>query len=217
MARRNDHSKDEIRRLAIDAAFVLLNKQGIEGVTARKIAAEIGYSAGSLYQVFSNLDELFWELNLRTQTKLMNTLKTSVSGQSLSPKALLVSYATDYLAFSKKHPDEWSLLFEHRSSVQSQLPHQMIDQIDALFALVEQPLKTLKPNADSASLSLAAKTLWSGVHGITTLSAHHKLFLPVEGHESAMINQLVSHFLTGWCSQEPMVTDDPVQGKEIAS
>ena len=52
MARRSDHSREELREMAITAAEQIVVEQGYEGLSARKVAAAIGYTVGTLYLVF---------------------------------------------------------------------------------------------------------------------------------------------------------------------
>ncbi|MCZ6887392.1 MAG: TetR family transcriptional regulator [Gammaproteobacteria bacterium] len=48
MARRSDHTREELRALINDATSGLVGERGPEGVTARLIAERIGYAAGTL-------------------------------------------------------------------------------------------------------------------------------------------------------------------------
>ena len=57
MGRRSAHSRDEIRDMAISAASKIVEKQGFQSLTARKVASEIGYTVGTLYHVFRNFDD----------------------------------------------------------------------------------------------------------------------------------------------------------------
>ena len=58
MARRSDHSREELREMALAATEEIIDQQGLAGLTARKVAAGIGYTVGTLYLVFRNLDDL---------------------------------------------------------------------------------------------------------------------------------------------------------------
>ena len=70
LGRRSDHSREEIREMALKAARTLVEKKGYQGLTARKVAKEIGYTVGTLYLVFENLDDLIVALNTETVTEL---------------------------------------------------------------------------------------------------------------------------------------------------
>ena len=66
MARRSDHSRDELRRMALEASKKILTKQGLRGLSTRRIAARMGYSAGTLYQIFDDFDDLILQVNAAT-------------------------------------------------------------------------------------------------------------------------------------------------------
>ncbi len=46
------------KRLFIDAAMKLIEEEGVEGVSIRKVAAITGYNSATLYSYFQNLDHL---------------------------------------------------------------------------------------------------------------------------------------------------------------
>ena len=66
MGRRNEHTRDELREIGLRAAEELVAAHGLAGLSARKVAARIGYTVGSLYMVFRNLDDLIAQMNERT-------------------------------------------------------------------------------------------------------------------------------------------------------
>ena len=47
MARRSDHSREELYDLALSAAREIAEAEGLRGLTARRIAEKIGYTPGS--------------------------------------------------------------------------------------------------------------------------------------------------------------------------
>ena len=54
MGRRNEHSRDEIKEMAIEAGKKIIVEEGFSNLGARKIARAIGYTVGTLYNVFDN-------------------------------------------------------------------------------------------------------------------------------------------------------------------
>lgn len=195
MARRNDHSRDEIKALALDAAEALLIEEGVAGVSARKVATRIGYTAGSLYQVFANLDDLYWQINLRTLKRLNSAL---FPRQSLGAAEQLAGLASDYVTFAKQHHALWSLLFEHRSASSCSMPEALSQQIEHLFQEIEVLLARLNPRADSEQVRFAARAVWGGVHGVAVLTLRDKLFLQQTTAEQAILASLIENFINGW-------------------
>ena len=90
MARRNDHSREELYQLALGAARDIAEAEGLRGLTARRIAAEIGYSVGTLYNVFVNLDDLIIHLNGSTLDQLYKALSQGSRSGAVLLALLLV-------------------------------------------------------------------------------------------------------------------------------
>lgn len=63
MGRRNEHTREELREISLRAAEQLVTAHGLDGLSARKVASAIGYTVGSLYMVFRNLDDLILQMN----------------------------------------------------------------------------------------------------------------------------------------------------------
>ncbi len=55
MGRRAVHSPEELRQLILDASRTIVETNGISGLSAREIARVIGYSPGTLYNIFETL------------------------------------------------------------------------------------------------------------------------------------------------------------------
>ena len=85
MGRRSEHSRDQIAGMALEAASRLVQAHGLSGLSARRIAAEIGYTPGTLYLVFRNLDELILHLNGTTLDALFQRLETAHGETRKSP------------------------------------------------------------------------------------------------------------------------------------
>jgi AcrR family transcriptional regulator len=197
MARRNDHSRDEIREMALKAAEDLLDRQGAAGLSTRKIAAEIGYTVGSLYLVFHNLDDLIVQVNARTLTQLAEWLdQATARGQDAS--AGLIELGRAYLHFAALHRGRWELIFDHRLTPGVLLPEWYRRQVLSLFARVEALLAGLAPNRPQADHALAARALWSGVHGVCTLALGGKLDIAGIADAEKLTDSLMLNYLSGW-------------------
>ncbi|MGR9101483.1 MAG: TetR/AcrR family transcriptional regulator, partial [Gammaproteobacteria bacterium] len=169
MARRNEHSLDEIRMMVLDAAEAIAAEEGLSGLKVRKIAMEIGYTVGSIYMVFENMDDLIMHLKARILEKLEDALKRSVRDES-DPGKAVVRLARAYLAFAGREFNSWSLIFEHRPPEDSPPPEWYREKVDRLFSLVEKPFAELKPESGVKERKQAARAVWGGIHGVCILS-----------------------------------------------
>ena len=101
MGRRSDHTREELHELALDAAERIIEEEGLKSLTVRRVASAIGYSHGTLYNVFADLDDLIVHLNGRTLDALYEALKDiPVEGE---PEAALMQLSKGYIAFSRSH------------------------------------------------------------------------------------------------------------------
>ncbi len=196
MARRSDHSREEIRELALKAAEKIVAEQGFNGLSARKIASAIGYTVGTIYLVFKNLDDLIMQVNARTLEALFNdVVKQNKKNQN---KENLRRFGQAYYTYAKKNPHLWSLIFEHHVAGGGDLIPELGERIATLFALVEAEIKSLNPKKKKQSVHRASLALWSSVHGITILAVSDKLFIAENVTPPEMIDQLIDNFLIGY-------------------
>ncbi|HEB57619.1 MAG TPA: TetR/AcrR family transcriptional regulator [Gammaproteobacteria bacterium] len=200
MARRNEHSREELREMALAAAEAILEEQGLDGLSTRKVAARMGYTVGTLYLVFRNLDGLILEVNGRTLAALQQTLESSLAATTDRPLAQrLKALARAYHDFALCHPARWALLYEHRSP-DAAVPPWLSEAVHGLFALLEDLLQPLT-GADPAT-ALAARTLWGSVHGICVLAVTDKLDVAGPLEVDAAFASLIDNYLTGLTAQD---------------
>lgn len=201
MGRRSDHSRDELKAMAIAAATEIVREQGLRSLTARGVAGRIGYSVGTLYNVFRDLDDLVVHLNGETLERLRAALPQGPeSGES--PRGVVEALALAYIAFAFQERELWSALFEHRLPPGRDLPDWLQGHIQSLLAAVERSLAALFPGRSAVEHRRQARLLWSAVHGVAVLAASGKLEV-VEGESvEDMTRALVAVLLAGWGNRE---------------
>lgn len=192
MGRRGDHSFEELSKMILDAAYDILEKEGYAKLSTRKIAAQIGYTVGTLYNVFQNLDDIFTNLNGRTLDKLIQHLNSAVANDSKESKVKVLAQA--YIDFSRQNFNLWSTLFDYRFSENHQIPKWYNDKINSLYGAVEKSIRPLLSTKHQDETKEIITVLWSGIHGICILSIKGKL--DRTGVESASV--LVDHFLNNY-------------------
>jgi AcrR family transcriptional regulator len=73
MGRPTKHTPDDVARMVVDAAEALARQDGVARHQPRKIAAEVGYAPGSLYNVIGDLDDIILHLNARRWSACRST------------------------------------------------------------------------------------------------------------------------------------------------
>jgi AcrR family transcriptional regulator len=174
MGRRNEHTQEQQREMALVAAELLLVKEGIAGFSMRKVAQAIGYTVGNLYLLFANQDDLLAAINERTADAIHAFLQDACEPHS-DPRNRLRAMGVAYIDFAQRHPHRFRLMFEHQLPLEMQ-PRPTTDmRLKRLFDLVEHNLAPLLPGTRPEALRAAAATVWSSVHGVCVLTASGKL------------------------------------------
>jgi AcrR family transcriptional regulator len=197
MARRSDHSREEIQAMAIEAAIDILNKEGPGSLSTRKVARAIGYTVGTLYLVFKNLDDLILHVNAATLDELQADL-IAVADDKLEPVDSLKGMALAYFHFAQDHFARWSLLFTHQLADEAEIPEWFDAKVTAVFENVIIPLHEIRPDCDEKTCLQTAREIWSGVHGACDLGLKGKLSLGGEYKAELMIESLVENYLIGF-------------------
>ena len=198
MARRSDHSREELLEMTLNAAQELAEQGGLRSVTARGVARKIGYTIGTIYNLFDDLDDLIVHLNARTLDLLYETLSSVKLGKG--PEKDLLALAREYMRFTGKQPRLWGLLFEHQLPEGRSLPDWYYQRIYRLYGLIEKALDPcFSPKQEKRRLHVA-RVLWSSIHGICSLATLDKLASTET--QSKMVTTLVTNFLGGMQSAE---------------
>ena len=192
MGRRADHTREELYEAALAAAWKIGAKEGLRGLTARRIADAIGYSPGTLYNIFEDLDDLIVHLLGRILDRLYEACaQAPMKGE---PEAKLRALAKIYIGFTTKWPRLWNLLFEH-SVVMQELPDQYRERVDRLLGLVGEALDPLFDPGREEERRHSARVLWASLQGICSIAAAGRL-APTETL-GGMVDSLVTNYVAG--------------------
>lgn len=194
--RRPKHTQDELRELILDSATKLIDEGGLEALSAREVARRIGYSAGTLYNVFKDRDDII----LTIQSRLLDTLAAQLDAVQRprgDHRGQVVALADCYLAFTQANPNRWNLLFEHRLADGRATPDWYQEKINGLMTRIEEAIIPISGDRDPAAARLSARVLWASVHGITSLSTAGKLTNVTDEAAQTLVRDLVSTYLDG--------------------
>jgi AcrR family transcriptional regulator len=193
MARRSDHSREELYEMALDAARQVAERDGLRGITSRGIARDIGYTIGTIYNLFDDLDDIIVHLNTRTLEELYEAL--SAIKPRKDPEKYLLALAQAYMEYTQQYPKLWGLLLEHRLPEGRTLPDSYYERLYRLYGLIEKAIGPHLSARQGEKSRHMARVLWSSVHGICSLGAQEKL--AAEESQAEMVRTLVKTFING--------------------
>jgi AcrR family transcriptional regulator len=185
-----------LRELILHASTELIEHHGLGGLSAREIARRIDYSPGTLYNVFDNLDDLVLTIEGRLLDRLSERLN-EIASKTADPRERVQRLAEGYLYFTHQNPKLWNLLFEHHLPAGHDVPGWYQQKLEGLLQRVEEALAPLMNGGDALALKRAARVLWAGVHGITSLSTADKLSIISTEAAASLVDDLVRTYLAG--------------------
>lgn len=188
MTAKRDARREDLRGRLVEAAQARIQSSGLAGLRARDVTADAGCALGALYTAFADLDELILHVNSITLAELGVALQQEAAGAA-APKAKLMALAKAYLSFARDNRTAWQALFEHRMAPGVPVPEWHLAEHAVLIQHLVEPLATLLPALDRPELLARARTLFSAVHGIVTISLEDRFIgLAPSDLESELLN-----------------------------
>lgn len=194
MGRRGDHSFKEINDMILNSAMEIVENEGYLKLSTRKIATQIGYTVGTLYNIFQNLDDIIIHLNGRVLDKLIAKMKSNLNKTKCNVetfKKLGLAYAN----FSAEHFNLWDMLVNYRVDPKTEIPKWYPKKIQELFDILESQLSKVVTNQSAEDLRDDITVMWSSIHGICILSIKGK-FTHTQTHSKT--EKLIENFIDNY-------------------
>lgn len=196
MARRNDHTREELVAMTLEHVKNFLAEHPHHELSLRKIAAMIGYVPSTLVNVFGNYNLLLLHAVAQTLDELFADAEVQMA-QAQSAEDALRKLAYCYLDFAIRNPYRWQLIFQHTMNGE-ELPEWQTERIDNMTGMLETLIRQITPDQSDAGILEASRVLWAGVHGITLLTVDDKLFTSSPVNGKALIDNLMNTYLNAW-------------------
>ena len=194
VARRLEHTKEEMTDMVVAAADEIGGREGLRGITMRRLAAAVGYAPNSLYHSVGDMDEILLQLNARTLARLAAALRQRLRGVA-DGEAAAIAVADGYMAFVRAHHQLWSILVEHKLGEGKAFPDWYRAALAQPLELVDEVLAPVFPDADDRRRSVAA--LWAALHGIASLSLTGKLGVVAPDDAPTLARLVVRRYIAG--------------------
>lgn len=156
-----------IRGRLLDVAARLFVQHGRDGLTMRRLAAEVGYSTMALYRWFKNKDELLIALRIDGFKRLGDRLEAAYAlpGTAQERHHLVIAA---YFGFAKENPNFYRVLFDTPFDEAVAPP-----ELQAARACLALPMAahTELAYAEGLDVDIAqfAAQMWAALHGAILL------------------------------------------------
>ena len=173
MGRRADHTPEQLHRMVLDAARSIVRQHGLQALTTRKIANQIGYTVGTLYQIFENVDDLIEQMNAETLDQL-RALCDEVDFSAGTAESL-TRLVEKYVTFTNSEPLLWGAVIEHKLPKGYQRQELYVTTVLRLLGVVEKAIAPLFADEEKAARLHDARLLWACLYGISGLASADRL------------------------------------------
>jgi AcrR family transcriptional regulator len=170
-------SQDEVaefRQRLLKTAEAAFATHGVDGVSMRQLAQQLGCSATTPYRYFRNKDEILAAVTAAALNRFSATLeKAFAANGSSAEKAVAVRKA--YIRFAFKHPKAYRLMFDapHPSLADYADLSEASGRADRIMAA---PLARLaEEGVVKGDPRLLGRVFWSAIHGAVSLHLAGKL------------------------------------------
>ena len=163
MGRRADHGRKELEELILAAGHQLMAESGYGRFSAREVAKRIGYSVGTVMNVFGNVDRLVMAINSRTFHLWANWLEARLDGAAGHERiSVLVS---GYFEFASSHRNLWTAIYEHRPPDGILMTEALVAARVALIDVIAREVAAVLPTKTSIEATRITRSLIATVHG----------------------------------------------------
>ncbi|NDR59628.1 TetR/AcrR family transcriptional regulator [Aliiruegeria sabulilitoris] len=169
--KKDSYHHKNLKNALIEEATRQLDADPDSDISLRGLARELGVSAMAPYAHFQNKAELLDAVALRGH-EIFGIAMQRVAESDLGLEDRLFAFSLAYLDFSRDHPGQFHLMFNHGLRAEEDPVRQAGG---ANLAILHNSIAAELPGADEATLIVMTDLLYTVTHGITTLSANDVL------------------------------------------
>jgi AcrR family transcriptional regulator len=179
--------REDLKRAILDAARRLCLSDGIDGVSARKIARAVGCSPTAIYLYYRNLDEVLHHLRMEGHGVLARYF--GEVDAALPPRRRLRAMGEAYFRFGREHPNDYELMFLHRFK---EMPGRELVSREIFTLMLVRDV--VREGQDAGEIRrdvdplVIANGVWSNMHGLTSLAIAGLLLQTASGQEQRLLD-----------------------------
>lgn len=142
-------------------------EQGFARFSAREVAKRIGYSIGTIYNVFGSYDRLILAINTETFRLWAGHLNRRLAKPGADRIRALVE---GYFSFATENRNLWMAIYDHRLPTGMPVPDEFFADRAALTEIVIREVAEALPQARREEAPHLARSLIATVHGHCTFA-----------------------------------------------
>ncbi|MFL0250932.1 TetR/AcrR family transcriptional regulator [Clostridium neuense] len=175
--REDQYHHGDLKQELIDKGLLLLNEEGIEGFSLRKVAKMCGVSHAAPYKHFKDKDALISEIIKEVWKKLYLSLVEVTKLYSSDAKLQLVEMGKTYVKFMTQNPQYLKFMFLSDNNCSVDIKNGEFFVEDAAFEVLKNSAEVFfkETKLDKKLYMQKILGMWSLVHGLTILITQKNL------------------------------------------
>lgn len=178
----NQYHHGNLKQALIDAGVKIINKEGEQGLSLRKVASACDVSHSAPYAHFKDKDELLDAIKISVTEQFTNYLRDAVDKvKEKSAEEKILVLGKSYIKFFSENPDYFKFLF-YNQNITVHLSQSLDNKNDyspylMLKSLFEAYLieKHIEMTNDQKEIELIK--IWSSVQGLASLASMENVFV----------------------------------------
>lgn len=202
---RRERRKEALRGEIIAAAHQLVQEEGYDGLTIRKLAKRIGYAPMSVYSYFADKQDILYALAEDAFELLAKRIEQRTSSD---PLEALRAVMTEYAAFGLGNPHEYRIVFMTEKAELPGNPGEPEERNPAMQLLVGRVEACVAAGLFSGDPRAIATMLWAVGHGGISLLITFPNY--AFGDQQAFVKRMCDFAIAGLSKMdvEPLTTED---------
>jgi AcrR family transcriptional regulator len=169
IAERKNRQKEQVKASILEAAWRLVEKEGWQALSIRKIADAIEYSSPVIYDHFENKEAILHEFT-RRGFQLLNEELEKAKTPFPAPERQIEAIAYAYWNFAFRQKEYYQLMYG--LGMPGCETVKQMTELKTFANIILEPIKKLigKSKNTEADPFLKLHTLWSTLHGLISIN-----------------------------------------------
>ena len=161
----------DLKNALIKAGVEILSKEGMEGLSLRKVAQRAGVSHSAPYSHFPDKQSLIAAISTEGFNQLYSELDAAILAYPKNPKKQLQQGARTYVQFALNNTDTFKIMFSGALEKEKEYPA-FVEISSKTFQRVVGVVQACQETGllHSSSAERMAVAVWGQVHGIISLA-----------------------------------------------
>jgi AcrR family transcriptional regulator len=167
---KNSYHHGDLRRVLLETAAGMIDEEGVESISMRKLAARAGVSRTAAYHYFPNKQEMLCALAMDGFLRQVDAMDIASSEGGLREQ--LSRFLRSYVEFSADNPEYYELMLGGNLWRTGQATDELRNVGDIAFRNLRkqvakwQEYGLIDPDADNLRIT---QVVWCSAHGISRL------------------------------------------------